>query len=240
MIQKFGLIGKSLSHSFSKDYFNSYFDNENLEYNNYELSNIDEIKDIKDDLSGFNITIPYKTDIIKYLDWISDEVKQINACNCVKNINGKLYGFNTDIIGFENSLKPLLKPCYKNALIFGTGGVSKAISHVLDKLNIKYHFVSRTKNKFTYTYNGIDKDIILNNQILINCTPVGTYPDIKECIDIPYNYIDESHLCYDLIYNPPETEFLLRSKNQGAIIKNGYEMLKIQAIKSWEIWDIKI
>ena len=189
------------------------------------------------DLQGFNVTIPYKEKIIQYLDAIDDEAQKIGAVNVVKITNDrKLIGYNTDFYGFSKSLESLLTKNHQKALILGTGGASKAIFYALEQLKIPYTIVSRTKNATNITYTEIDKKIILEHQIIINATPLGTFPNVNNCPDIPYNYLNNNHLCYDLIYNPSESLFLKLAKEKGALTKNGLEMLQLQAEKSWEIW----
>ena len=243
---KFGLIGKNISFSFSQGYFTEKFENlklENLKYRNYDLPEISEFPFItyhrEEEFGGFNVTIPYKESIIKYLSELDEEAQQIGAVNTIKiTSENKLIGFNTDIYGFESSLKALLKPHHKKALILGTGGASKAIAYVLNKLNIDFRFVSRNP---TYddvlSYKNLSKTAIDEHQLIINCTPLGTYPNIEDCPDIPYQFLSDKHFVYDLIYNPSETKFLKQGKKYGAIIKNGLEMLELQAEKSWEIWN---
>lgn len=240
---KFGLVGKNISYSFSRGYFADKFKNENLphSYVNFDLQSIDELKDIIENtsnLKGLNVTIPYKEEVIPLLDKLNKRAKKIGAVNTIKIKKGKLIGFNTDYDGFKNSLKPHLKKHHKNALILGTGGASKAIAHALKKFSIKYHYVSRNKKEgVTYTYSKLTEDIITSFQIIINCTPIGTFPNINECPDIPYDGITDKHILYDLIYNPEETKFLNCGKLKGATTINGLEMLKLQAEKSWEIWN---
>lgn len=238
---KFGLIGKDISYSFSKNYFSSKFKNlglDNYEYVNYDLKSIDEFKNIKNkELKGLNVTIPYKESVIEFLDVINDEAKLIGAVNTIKiDKKGKLTGFNTDVYGFEESLKPLLKKSHKKALVLGTGGASKAVCYVLDKLKIDYLLVSRNPEITQVSYNDLNKELLENYTIIINCTPIGTYPKIDEFPKIPYNYITNKHLLYDLIYNPEKTRFLREGEKRGATISNGRKMLELQAEKSWNIW----
>lgn len=243
---KFGLIGKNISYSFSRGYFQDKFKAlklNNLSYRNFDIPEIEEFPFIiyhkEEEFGGFNVTIPYKQSILKYLTKIDEEAKSIGAVNTIKiNDENELIGYNTDIYGFENSLKPLLKPHHNAALIFGTGGASKAIAYVLEKLNIPFKFVSRrTSVKNGILYNDLTEASIKSATLLINCTPLGTYPETDKCVDIPYHCIGENHLLFDLIYNPSESEFLKRGKSNGAVIKNGLEMLELQAEKSWEIWN---
>ncbi len=244
---KFGLIGKNISHSFSQGYFLEKFKNlklENHKYRNYDLPEISEFPFItyhrEEEFGGFNVTIPYKQSIIKYLSKLDADAQEIGAVNTIKvTDDNELIGFNTDIYGFESSLKPLLKLHHKNALILGTGGASKAIAFVLSKLNIDFQFVSRNPiSEDILSYNSLSKTTIEEHQLIINCTPLGTYPNIQDCPDAPYEFLTDTHFLYDLIYNPSETKFLKLGKQQGAIIKNGLEMLELQAEKSWEIWNL--
>lgn len=243
---KFGLIGKNISFSFSQGYFQEKFKTlklENHKYRNYDLPEISEFPFItyhrEEEFGGFNVTIPYKESILKYLSKLDKDAEKIGAVNTIKiTSDNELVGFNTDVYGFENSLKPLLKSHHKKALILGTGGASKAIAFVLDNLNIDFKFVSRQPiSEDIISYKNLSKSIIDEYQLIINSTPLGTFPKIQECPDIPYEFLTDNHILYDLIYNPSESEFLKRGKKQGAIIKNGLEMLELQAEKSWEIWN---
>jgi len=243
-VYKFGLIGKDIEYSFSRAYFKKKFETEELphSYVNFDLKSIDEFSQIiknTEQLKGLNVTIPYKEAVIPFLDKLNKKAKKIGAVNTIKiTKKGKLIGYNTDCYGFEMSVKPLLKPHHKRALILGTGGASKAIIYSLKKLNIDYSYVSRQKsNKVEFTYQDLNETIISNHQIIINCTPLGTHPNINECPDIPYNGITNQHLLFDLIYNPEETKFLTIGKLKGATICNGYKMLEFQAEKSWHIWN---
>ncbi|MDC9723159.1 MAG: shikimate dehydrogenase [Urechidicola sp.] len=241
---KFGLVGKNISYSFSKGYFLKKFEDLkllNLSYRNFDIPEIEEFPFLiyhkEEEFRGFNVTIPYKQSIMRYLSEIDNDAKKIGAVNTIKiNDDNELIGYNTDIYGFENSLLPLLKPHHRNALILGTGGASKAIAFVLDKLNIEYQFVSRTKSGQTISYADLTQEVIESHQLIINCTPLGTHPKIESCPEIPYQFLTEHHFLYDLIYNPSETTFLKNGLKKGAIIKNGLEMLELQAEKSWEIW----
>lgn len=236
-MKNFGLIGKSLKHSFSKDFFNKKFKELHLEgyhYNNYEITNINEVINLirEKNIIGLNVTIPYKTEIIKILDQIDDRAKAIKAVNTIKIENNKITGYNTDVIGFEKSISPLIKE-RKKALILGNGGSSKTVQYVLNKKRIDYTVISRSGNK---NYQNINKEDIFNNKIIINTTPLGMFPNIESCPDIPYEHINKEHLVFDLIYNPEETLFLKKAKTKGCEIKNGLEMLKTQANESWKIW----
>lgn len=257
----YGLIGYPLSHSFSQKYFNEKFLKENIDayYQLFPLKNIEEFPGLLKQfsrLSGINVTIPYKEQIIKYLDNIDNIAKEIGAVNTVKirqtrqtALSGRtdkhlkkysLFGYNTDVYGFYHSLKPLLKPIHKRALIFGTGGASKAVAYALKQLNIHFIFVSRNPEKNNdISYSDINSAIIKNNQIIINTTPLGMFPDINTYPPMPYESLTKTHILYDLVYNPEETLFLKFGKQNKAETINGLSMLKLQAEKSWEIWNNK-
>jgi len=242
---KFGLVGKNISYSFSKKYFTEKFKKlglNNYKYNNYDIPEIEEFPFIlyqrEDDFKGFNVTIPYKKSIIKYLDEIDIDAEKIGAVNTIKvTDDNRLVGYNTDVYGFQKSLEPLLQEHHKKALILGTGGASKAIASVLDKLDIKYEFVSRNVSENSLLYSILTQQTLEEHTVIINCTPLGTHPNIDDTPNIPYKFITDKHVLFDLIYNPSETKFLLEGKKRGAIIKNGLEMLELQAEKSWEIWN---
>ncbi|MBN4085341.1 shikimate dehydrogenase [Flavobacteriaceae bacterium AH-315-B10] len=242
-MSKFGLIGKNIEYSFSKSYFTNKFESEGLShtYQNFDIESIDKILDIiksNQDLIGLNVTIPYKEEVIPYLDKLDSEAEKIGAVNTIKIAkDGKLIGYNTDYYGFQKSIKPYLKPNHKKALVLGTGGASKAIAFALKNLGIECSFVSRTDSKsVTFTYQTLTENVIENHHIIINCTPIGTYPNTNTCPPIPYDAISNSHLLYDLIYNPEETKFLTIGRLKSAKICNGLEMLELQADKAWEIW----
>ncbi|PQJ77880.1 shikimate dehydrogenase family protein [Polaribacter porphyrae] len=241
----FGLLGKNISYSFSKGYFAKKFEElslKNHKYVNFDLQNIESFPDIIDKISnikGINVTIPYKQDIIKYLNTLDKTAKKIGAVNTIKfTKRGNLKGYNTDVVGFEQSIKPLLKKKHRKALILGTGGASKAIAYALKKNNIKFKFVSRNpSSKKEISYENLDEKKLKKYTIIINCTPLGTFPDTEKYPNIPYQFITKNHLLYDLIYNPEVTTFLSKGKENGATIKNGYEMLQLQAEESWRIWN---
>ncbi len=239
----YGLLGKSLSHSFSKNYFTEKFKKENITDCSYELFEIETINQItniteKPNLKGLNITIPYKESVIKHLHTLDSIAEKIGAVNTIKIENKKLIGYNTDYYGFKKSLKPFLDINHNRALILGTGGASKAVFHVLKELNIDCLFVSRTpKNENEISYKDINEYVIKHHQIIINSTPVGTSPNINDLPSLDYNLLTPNHLLYDLIYNPLETAFLKMGKEKGCITLNGMEMLQLQAEKSWEIWN---
>jgi len=247
-MKKLGLIGYPLGHSFSKKYYLDKFTDEGIQHIHYDLYPIADIADFKREILtdksfyGVNVTIPYKQSVIPYLDELSPEADEMEAVNCIRirhTEDGKLHvkGYNTDAYGFEMSLKPLLKPHHKKALIFGNGGATKAVCYTLRKLGINYQIVSRSKGDQTITYQDLTTALIQQHTLLINCSPVGTFPNITEAPNIPYGGITADHLLYDLIYNPEQTQFLTLGKQQGASIKNGYEMLVLQAEKNWEIWN---
>lgn len=242
-MKTYGLLGYPLTHSFSKSFFEEKFKKESIvdtEYQNFSFKEIKEavvhLKSLSG-LRGFNITIPHKLHITNYLDEVSDVVKAIGSCNCVRVRNDQWSGFNTDVTGFIQSLKPLLKPHHKNALILGTGGVSKAVAYALQQLGIRFTFVSRSPAERMYGYDDLNEYVMAANPIIVNTTPVGMYPHVNEFPHIPYRYITPGHIVYDLIYNPAETLFLKKAGGHGAIIKNGSEMLVIQAEESWKIWN---
>lgn len=242
-MKQFGLIGYPLSHSFSKGYFTEKFSKENIIDCNYAVFPLEKIEDFIElcnqhkNFVGLNVTIPYKEKIIPFLDELNEEAKEIGAVNTIKFINGKKVGFNSDCFGFEMSLKPLLKSHHTSALILGTGGASKAVEYVLKKLGIKYQYVSRNKSEKAISYEEIDEFIIQNSTLLINASPNGMYPNINDAPNLPYQFITDQHLLYDLIYNPEETLFMKKGKAQGAQTKNGLEMLYLQAERSWKIWN---
>jgi shikimate dehydrogenase len=240
----FGLIGNPLTHSFSKKYFTQKFERENLSNCRYELFpiiSIDELPGLlksNSELEGINVTIPYKKQVLAFLDSKKGIPEQLNACNCISIKDGKLYGFNTDWIGFEKSIKSLLHPHHTKALVLGNGGATVAITYALKKMGIHYMIVSRTLHSDSMlTYKDLTKELMEAHTLIINTTPVGLYPNENECPDIPYQYLSANHLLYDLVYNPVKTLFLKKGEANGATIKNGEEMLKIQAEESWAIWN---
>tara|TARA_B100000945_G_scaffold241887_1_gene197940 strand:- start:1308 stop:2048 length:741 start_codon:yes stop_codon:yes gene_type:complete len=244
---KFGLIGYPLVHSFSKKYFNRKFDNENIKnvcYQNFELKNINELKSIIEknpNLRGLNVTIPHKEKVIKYLDKIEEKYLNIGAVNVIKIIDNKLFGINTDYEAFKITLKVWLNKKFNGkALILGTGGSSKSVSLALKELNIDHNFVSRTKRKNIFSYKDLsDISIFSNYKLIINTTPLGMYPKINLSPNIPYHLITKNYYLYDLVYNPEMTKFLEKGKIKGAKIKNGLEMLYLQAELSWSYWNKK-
>ncbi len=260
-----GLIGYPLSHSFSKKYFTQKFENEGLTHDwEYELFPIESIEQLPDllrghpSLVGLNITIPYKEDVMYWLDELDETAEAIGAVNCIKIIDGKLKGYNTDYYGFQKSLLGLINPSSPfsqrdsfgrggggldeisldiKALILGTGGSAKAVAYALKKLKIPYQYVSRNKSAHGFTYADLDEAVIASHQLIVNCTPLGMSPNTEGCPPIPYECLDNQYFMYDLIYNPEETTFLKRGKERGAKVKNGLDMLYFQAEKGWEIWN---
>ena len=242
---RLGLLGKQIDYSFSKAYFSEKFASENLPftYENFDLDSIGEFSNLfreSSNIVGLNVTIPYKVLVMPYLDDIDKTAKEIGAVNTITvSKDKKLKGYNTDYFGFQKSISPLLKSHHKRALVLGTGGASKAIAFALKLMNIDFDYISRDLKKgVKYTYNLLTEEVIANHQIIINCTPLGTFPNVGVCPDIPYRGISESHLLFDLIYNPSETKFLKLGKSKGATICNGKDMLKFQAEKAWEIWGL--
>jgi len=242
-VRQFGLIGFPLSHSFSKGYFSNYFSTENIldaQYENYPIESIDTFKSLWENnpsLQGLNVTIPYKKLVIPFLQYPSSVVQSIQACNCIRLYDGALYGYNTDVIGFEQSLLPYLQPHHQKALIFGTGGAAAAVAWVLQKLGIAYQLVSRTASEGCIAYESLSPEVIEAHTLLIQTSPVGMYPNVDEAPNLPYEAITSKHHLYDLIYNPAETKFLAMGAAQGATTQNGLEMLHLQADASWEIWN---
>jgi shikimate dehydrogenase len=240
----FGLLGKNIAYSFSRGYFSEKFTKLNLNhrYVNFDISQIEDFNTVIADnknLKGLNVTIPYKQEVIPYLNKVDKIAKKIGAVNTIKfTKRGNLKGYNSDAVGFEKSLLPLLEKQHKKALILGTGGASKAVAYVLEKNGIKFKFVSRNPSKKNQiAYDRLNQELLEKYTIIINSTPLGTSPEIDKCPDIPYQFINKNHLLYDLIYNPEITTFLAKGKNNGAKIKNGFEMLTIQAEESWRIWN---
>ena len=246
-MDQYGLIGFPLKHSFSKDYFNTKFASEGIdaEYINFEIDSIAEIKSIiknNPQLKGLNVTIPYKEQVIPYLDQLSENARLIGAVNVIKidrqKKKIKLTGFNSDITGFKQSIEPLLKPHHQQALILGTGGSAKAIFYGLQQLGLTAMYVSRQKSaEQILTYSELSPEVMDTHTVVVNCTPVGMWPNVDVCPGIPYNLLTEKHLLYDLLYNPNETLFMRKGEVQGATVKNGLEMLLLQAFAGWSIWE---
>lgn len=241
-MDKYGIIGYPLGHSFSRAFFSEKFQREHIDaqYVNFEIPTADMLPGIiqdNPDLRGLNVTLPHKEAVIPMLDELSDEAKEIGAVNVIRVRNGKLKGFNSDIIGFMDSIRPLLKPWHTHALILGTGGASRAIRVGLERLGLEWTYVSRTPVPGRLVYSELTADLMARYQVIVNCSPVGMFPKIDACPDIPYQFVTEKHLLYDLVYNPEETLFLKRGESQGAIVKNGLEMLHLQALASWKFWN---
>ena len=248
-MRNFGLIGQSLIHSFSKDYFNKKFKTENIDalYSNFEIDNISSLRDLFSDfkLSGLNVTIPFKQKVISQLDSLDEISQKIDAVNTIKPFfkNNKLVslkGYNTDVYGFQQMLKPHLKSHHTKALVLGTGGASKAVSYVLNAYNIDVNFISRNKfpslNNY-FTWNQLNSHMVAGHYLIINTTPLGMYPDLDQEIKISYDNLTFKHLVIDLIYNPDQTLFLKKALLKNAQIINGYQMLVYQALKAWDIWE---
>ena len=245
-MDKYGLIGYPLGHSFSISYFNQKFADEgiNAKYENFEIENIDqlqEVLDINPDLRGLNVTIPYKEKVIEFLDSITPEAQSIGAVNVIRVTHEgkkiKLKGYNSDVIGFTKSIEPMLdKKWHQKALILGTGGASKAINYGLKSLGLETVFVSRYQRPGTIQYEQITPEVVREYNVIVNCTPLGMYPHTDECPLLPYEAMDYHTILYDLIYNPDETLFMKRGREHGAEVKNGLEMLLLQAFVSWEFW----
>ena len=245
-MQKYGLIGYPLGHSFSRNFFNQKFEAENIDaqYLNFELPTIKDFKSVlkeNPELHGMNVTIPYKEQVISYLDDLDDDARQIGAVNVIKFAKGrfgktKLIGYNSDVIGFKQSIEPLLNDSHKYALILGTGGASKAVRRGLEQLGIESTFVSRTKKENCLTYDELTPEVMAKYTVIVNTTPLGMFPNVDECPNIPYDQLTPAHLLYDLLYNPDETLFMAKGKAQHAVVKNGLEMLLLQAFAAWEIW----
>ncbi len=247
-MRKFGLVGYPLGHSFSKKFFTNKFNDENIEncvYENFEIENIERVKDIvyeEKQLVGLNVTIPYKEKVMRFLDDLSEEASKIKAVNTIK-ITRKgnqihLKGYNTDQYGFRVPLEEKLSESDHKALILGTGGASKAVAYTMNMLNIPYKYVSRTpKNKDMFAYGDLDKGVMQEYKLIVNTSPLGTYPNIEQCPDLPYEFLSPEHILYDLVYNPEKTKFLRNGQNYGAITINGLPMLQLQAEKAWEIWN---
>ena len=242
----YGLLGYPLVHSFSQNYFNQKFESENIdaEYINFEIPDVGMLMEVvaeNENLNGLNVTIPYKEQVIPFLDEIDSAASEVGAVNVIKFIRGKdglrLKGYNSDIIGFTDSIKSLLKPHHQSALVLGTGGAAKAVSYSLRKLGLEVQLVSRRKSANTLVYEELTKNDLKNHKVIVNTTPLGMYPNVDTCPDIPYRYLTSQHLCYDLIYNPDETLFLKNSRLAGAQVKNGLEMLLLQAFASYSIWN---
>ncbi len=241
-MKTYGLIGKHLSHSFSKGFFTKYFLDKGIaaRYENFEVPDKGHLKDLLDGpAAGFNVTIPYKVDVMEWLDELTDEAREIGAVNVIQKIDGKLIGHNTDAYGFHQMIKPFLTNKHERALILGTGGASMAIAYVFKKIGIDCVFISRDPSgDDQFHYDEINDHMLRACKVIVNCTPVGTFPEVDTCLAFPFTFLTDEHLVIDLIYNPPKTQFLQASEKQGATILNGETMLKEQALKSWEIWSL--
>jgi shikimate dehydrogenase len=253
-LRQFGLIGYLLSHSFSQKFFTEKFLKENIvnaQYTNFPIPSIESFAALWEEnpnLEGLNVTIPYKKEVIPFLQHSSAVVQEIHACNCIRKFNNELYGYNTDVIGFEKSLLPFLQPHHTHALILGTGGASAAVQWVLQKLNIQYQVVSRRGNtleensemKASLSYDQLSASVIESHTLIINTSPLGMYPNTNEAPPIAYEGITAQHHLYDLVYNPTETLFMKNGLTKGATVQNGLDMLHIQAEESWAIWNAKM
>ena len=242
-MRSFGIIGYPLGHSFSQRYFTEKFEREGIPDAVFKVFPLPDIAALpamlnsEKELEGFCITIPHKKNIIAYLDDTSAAVRAMQACNCVRIKDGRLLGYNTDTIGFEQSFTPQLQPHHTQALILGTGGAAAAVEYALQKLGITYRFVSRKKLDGQFTYEELTEEVMNAYPVIINCTPLGTFPEVEEAPLIPYEYITARHYLYDLVYNPPATRFLREGNSRQAVTKNGYDMLTIQAEENWKIWN---
>lgn len=247
-MDKYGIIGHPLGHSFSKNYFNEKFHDEGIdaEYINFDIQNIGNLPEVlatNPELKGLNVTIPYKEKVLSYLDYISVEARAIGAVNVIrvehKGNNVLLKGYNSDVIGFTRSIEPILEKFHRKALVLGTGGASKAVSYGLKSLGLETVLVSRFERPGTIQYKDITPDVVREYKVIVNCTPCGMYPNYEECPELPYEALDSHNLLYDLIYNPDETLFMKKGREQGALTKNGIEMLLLQAFASWNFWNGK-
>lgn len=240
----YGLIGYPLSHSFSEKYFTEKFYREDIREARFLTFSLPEInllpnllQEHGDSFKGFAVTIPHKRNVLAYLDNFDETVRTIQACNCVRICNGKLIGTNTDVIGFKESFSKHLRPELKSALVLGSGGASAAVCFVLEQLGISYKIVSRDKPNGDLTYPEIDNSILDEFKIIVNASPVGTYPNVNDAPSLPYQWLTGNHYLFDLVYNPSETLFLKYGKEKGAIVENGYEMLVLQAEENWKFWN---
>lgn len=239
----YALLGRNISYSFSRQYFTDKFDREGItesRYINFDIPTLDELPKLLQttpDLRGMNVTIPYKQEVMRFLADIDPEAQAIGAVNTIKLTDIGLVGYNTDCYGFRETLRPLLKSYHTQALILGTGGASRAVAYALKQLGIAYSFVSRTPASGSLSYKELTQQILEKHFLVINCTPLGTFPKVADCPPIPYQYLSPSHLLYDLIYNPAQTTFLQRGAARGATTCNGLQMLVLQAEKAWQIWN---
>lgn len=242
-MKRYGLIGRTLKHSFSKNYFTKKFEEDGLSdysYENFELEAIKEFPLLltrNPDIRGLNVTIPYKEEVLPFLTDKNEVVAKIGACNCIKLEGEKLIGFNTDVVGFDKSLKQQLRPHHKKALILGTGGASKAIAYVLQQADIEFDFVSRKRAENILGYENLSEEILSSHHLIINTTPLGMWPNVDASPPVPYEFLTPNHFLFDIIYNPAKTQFLEEGEKRGAQICNGYDMLIEQAEESWRIWN---
>lgn len=242
-MKQFGLIGKQLSHSFSPAFFTDFFQKQGIDahYAAYELQEISDFPQLMKDhtFGGLNVTIPYKTDIIPFLDELDPLAAEIQAVNVIAFENGRTKGYNTDVYGFQQSIKPFLTFHHERALIFGTGGASKAVAHVFKSLGIDVIFVSQSPSNLSnhFTYADVNEHMLAACKVIVNCTPLGMFPDVDSALELPYSSLCEDHLLIDLVYNPEETLFMKQGRAHGATAMNGLSMLQHQALKSWEIWN---
>ncbi|MBR5053618.1 MAG: shikimate dehydrogenase [Bacteroidaceae bacterium] len=239
---KFGIIGFPLGHSFSRGFFTEKFAREGIDaqYLNFEIPDVAMLKDIlreNPELRGLNVTLPHKQAVIPLLDELSDEAREIGAVNVIRVRDGRLKGFNSDIIGFTESIRPLLQPHHTKALILGTGGASRAIRVGLSRLDIEWTYVSRTPREEMLTYSDLTPEVMKEYTVIVNCSPVGMFPKVDQAPAIPYELLTPKHLLFDCVYNPEDTLFMKKGREQGAIVKNGLEMLHLQAVASWEFWN---
>ncbi len=241
MTKKFGLLGRKLGHSFSENFFTTYFKVHGIDasYSNYEMDSIDEVEEIlRRDLSGLNVTVPYKEAVIPYLDELSNEAAAIGAVNVIKFEDGKKIGYNSDAYGFHQSIKPFLLNVHERALLLGTGGASKAVKYVFERIGLDVILASRTPaGAKQFSYRDINDHMVRACKVVVNCTPIGMYPDLDRVPTFPFEFLTSEHLVIDLIYNPEKTLFLQNAEQHGAIILNGASMLKEQALRAWEIWN---
>jgi shikimate dehydrogenase len=243
----YGLIGYPLTHSFSENYFADKFQKAGITDSSYKLfplKSIDELPTLiqtNPDLRGLNVTIPYKEKVISFLDELDNTAKEVGAVNCIKMINGKLIGYNTDVFGFRQSIKPFIETQHQRALILGTGGASKAVHYVLKQIGIDCYFVTRNKSTMNgnncFDYNELNEYVLKAFKLIVNTTPLGMHPHEEAFPKIPYQFIEHDHLLYDLVYNPSETEFMKKGKSRGAVVLNGLSMLHQQAEEAWRIWN---
>ena len=240
-MRKYGLLGKTLNYSFSKRFFEEYFEKNDIDarFDNYEIPSMDSVDEVfAQNLSGLTVTIPYKEAIIPFLDSVSDEAKAIGAVNVIQFKHGQKVGHNTDAFGFHQSIKPFLTFHHERALILGTGGAAKAVAHVFRSLGIDVIYCSRIpQGRNQFSYSEINEHMLNACKVIVHCTPLGTFPNVDEYISIPFNHLTTEHLVIDLVYNPPKSEFLTRAEKAGATILNGESMLRHQALRAFEIWN---